>query len=86
MSYISDEICDYVFNFSKKIMNILKNVLDVERVYLCTMCDGKINHFHIQLIPRHRGEKIGSTNFVKERKSYVKNIQIINQLREKANT
>ena len=42
-----------------------------ESVYLCTMCDGPMNHFHVQLIPRYSFEKRGSTNFVKERQEYV---------------
>ncbi len=83
MSYISDEICQHAFIVAKKLMNNLKEVLSVERVYLCTMCDGPVNHFHLQLIPRYPNEKIGSTNFVKERKSYVKDINILNQLRQK---
>jgi diadenosine tetraphosphate (Ap4A) HIT family hydrolase len=36
MSYIPDNICDHVFRFSKLMMNILKETLGVERVYLCT--------------------------------------------------
>lgn len=81
MSYVSDEVSDYVFRFSKNMMNVLKEVLKVERVYLCTMCDGDINHFHVQLIPRHPGEKIGSTNFVKERKDYIHDEIIVNKTR-----
>ena len=67
MSYVPDEICGVVFIAAKKLMNALKDVLNVERVYLCTMCDGPANHFHVPLIPRYPDEKIGSANFVKER-------------------
>ena len=70
MMDITDDLCDYVFKFSKKMMNIIKEVFESESVYLATMCDGPMNHFHIQLIPRYSFEKRGSTNFVKERFSY----------------
>ena len=73
MSQIPDDVCAAVYLFAKKAMNVLKDVLEVERVYLCTMCDGKINHFHVQLIPRHPNTPIGSKNFVKERMNYVEN-------------
>ena len=47
---IDDETCNEIFVLAKKIMNILKDVYNAESVYLCTMCDGPMNHFHIQLI------------------------------------
>lgn len=52
-------------------MNIIKEVYGCERVYLCSMCDGPNNHYHVQLIPRYSYEKRGSKNFVKERKEYI---------------
>ncbi|MDD2180950.1 MAG: HIT family protein [Bacilli bacterium] len=85
MSYLSDEICSKVYLFSKMMMNILKEVLKAERIYLCTMCDGEPNHFHLQLIPRYSGTKIGSTNFVNERQSYIENLEIINAIKNKLN-
>jgi histidine triad (HIT) family protein len=46
----------------------LKEVLGAEKVYLCTMCDGRRNHLHFQLIPRMPGDTItGSMLFVKDR-------------------
>lgn len=49
-------------------INSLKKVIPAEKVYLCTMCDGKRNHLHFQLIPRLTGDKVtGSKLFVKER-------------------
>jgi len=46
----------------------LKEVLGAEKVYLCTMCDGRRNHLHFQLIPRMPGDAItGSKLFVKDR-------------------
>ena len=70
MMDIDDSLCDYVFKFAKNTMNIIKEVYKSESVYLCTMCDGPMNHFHIQLIPRYKEEKRGSTNFVKPRQDY----------------
>lgn len=82
MSYLPDDICDHIFRFSKLMMNALKEALDVPRVYLCTMCDGDVNHAHIQLIPRYSGEKIGSSNFVKERTDYVENKELLDKIKK----
>jgi len=83
MSQLPDETCAAVYLFAKKAMNVLKEVLGVERVYLCTMCDGAVNHFHIQLIPRHPNTPIGSKNFVKSRTEYAANPKYIDTIREK---
>ena len=72
-------------NFAKKIMNILKEVYNSESVYLCTMCDGPMNHFHIQLIPRYSYEKRGSKNFVKPRKEYAEDKEKIELIKQKIN-
>ena len=82
MMDIDDELCKKVFIFSKKIMNIIKKVYETESVYLCTMCDGPMNHFHIQLIPRYSNEKRGSKNFVKPRFNYVEDKEKIEKLRK----
>lgn len=71
MSEAPDYINEKIVRFSKAFMCILKEVYGCERVYMCTMCDGPNNHYHIQLIPRYAFEKRGSRNFVKERQSYV---------------
>ena len=60
-----------IIAFSGELMRILKVVYGCERVYLCTMCDGPNNHYHVQLIPRYAFEKRGSGNFVKPRKEYI---------------
>ncbi len=69
-----DEAPDYlnekIIRFAKQFMLIIKEVYNCERVYLCSMCDGPNNHYHIQLIPRYSYEKRGSNNFVKARKQY----------------
>lgn len=83
MMEIDDEICEKIFIFSKDVMCFLKEVYGSESVYLCTMCDGPMNHFHVQLIPRYSFEKRGSKNFVKPRQDYVHDEEKINLLRKK---
>lgn len=82
MLEIPDELCREVYLFAKKAMNALKAVYGAKSVYLCTMCDGPMNHFHVQLIPRYSYEKRGSRNFVKERKGYTAEPEKIQKLRE----
>ena len=69
----------------KEMMIILKKVYKAESIYLCTMCDGPMNHFHLQLIPRYSFEKRGSKNFVKERKEYVEDKEKIKEIKELLN-
>ena len=85
MMEIDDKTCIEIFLLAKKVMNILKEVYNAESVYLCTMCDGKMNHFHIQLIPRYAFEKRGSKNFVKPRFEYKENKEKLIQLRNRIN-
>ena len=82
MMAIPDKLCRDVFTFAKRAMNVLKQVYGAESVYLCTMCDGPMNHFHVQLIPRYADEKRGSRNFVKERKAYTPEPDKIAMLRQ----
>jgi len=82
MMEIPDDLCCEVFVFAKRAMNAIKSVYGAESVYLCTMCDGPMNHFHIQLIPRYADEKRGSRNFVKERKKYHADHEKITLLRK----
>ena len=71
LSEAPDRINEKIIRFAKQFMIIIKEVFSCERVYMCTMCDGPNNHYHIQLIPRYDYEKRGSKNFVKERRPYV---------------
>lgn len=82
MMEIPDDLCAEVYLFAKKAMNALKTVYGSESVYLCTMCDGPMNHFHIQLIPRYDYEKRGSRNFVKPRGAYVHDPEKVDALRK----
>ncbi len=71
MSEAPDCLNEKMVRYAKAFMLIIKEVYKCERVYLCTMCDGPNNHYHLQLIPRYSHEKRGSNNFVKPRKEYV---------------
>ena len=71
MSEAPDFINEKIIRFAKQIMIFIREIFGCERVYMCTMCDGPNNHYHIQLIPRYSYEKRGSKNFVKPRKEYV---------------
>ena len=71
MSEAPDALNEKIVRFSAALMRIIREVYACERVYLCTMCDGPNNHYHVQLIPRYATEKRGSTNFVKPRSAYV---------------
>lgn len=71
LSEAPDKLNEKIVRFAKQLMIIIKKVYNCERVYLCTMCDGLNNHYHIQLIPRYLSEERGSKNFVKPRQKYV---------------
>ena len=85
MLEIDDETCMGIFLLARRVMNVLKEVYNSESVYLCTMCDGLMNHFHVQLIPRYSFEKRGSTNFVKPRFEYTEDKEKMELLRKKLN-
>ena len=85
MMEIDNQTCEEIFLIAKTLMNFLKEVYNSESVYLCTMCDGPMNHFHIQLIPRYSFEKRGSKNFVKPRFEYKEDKQKLLQLRKLMN-
>ena len=82
MMEVDDETCKEIFLIAKKLMCLIKETYNAESVYLCTMCDGPMNHFHIQLIPRYSFEKRGSKNFVKPRFEYKEDKEKLNKLRE----
>lgn len=82
MSEAPDQINEKIIRFAKQFMRILRQVYGCERVYLCSMCDGPNNHYHIQLIPRYADEKRGSKNFVKPRKEYVADFDKLEKMRK----
>ena len=82
MMEIDDKTCRDIFVLAKIVMKSLKKIYKSESVYLCTMCDGPMNHFHIQLIPRYSYEKRGSKNFVKPRFDYKENKEKLEKLKK----
>ena len=79
---LDDDTCMKAYLLAKKIMVAIKKVYKPESVYICSMCDGPANHFHIQLIPRYSDEKRGSKNFVKPRQDFIKDDKRIKELIE----
>lgn len=77
-----EQLIREMFSFARTVMISIMKVYHCESVYLCTMCDGPMNHFHLQLIPRYDYEQRGSKNFVKERKEYVKDVKKIEALKK----
>lgn len=75
MMDLPDEFCREIYSFARRAMVALKQIYGAESVYLCTMCDGPMNHFHVQLIPRYDYESRGSRNFVKDRGCYVEDCE-----------
>ncbi len=71
MSEAPDGLNAKIVAYSAFLMRAIREVYGCERVYLCTMCDGPANHYHVQLIPRYSFEERGSKNFVKKRSDYV---------------
>ena len=66
MSEAPDHINEKIIRFAKRFMQILCEVYGCERVYLCTMCDGLNNHYHIQLIyPPLPGREAGQPKLCK---------------------
>ncbi len=82
MSEAPDALNAKIMRFAKRLMRILKEVYGCERVYLCTMCDGPNNHYHVQLIPRYAHEARGSKNFVKPRGTYVYDAEKLRRVKE----
>ena len=60
------ELGTYILKTINEIIKLHKEIIGAEKVYMCTVCDGKRNHLHFSLFPRLKGESIGFQNFVKE--------------------
>ena len=71
-----------LFTTCRDVARALRAALtDVERVYQVTMCDGPINHLHIQLIPRYAGTPIGSQRLVDPRGPVLDGDQLASAIR-----
>ncbi|CAK7044462.1 HIT family protein [Tissierella carlieri] len=60
------ELGVHILKISDAIIKLHKEIIGAEKVYMCTICDGKRNHLHFQLLPRLKGETTGYGNFVRE--------------------
>jgi len=60
------ELGTYILKISDAIIKLHKEIIGAEKVYMCTICDGKRNHLHFQLFPRLKGDPRGYGNFVRE--------------------
>ena len=68
LSRVPRDIAQDVFGLVHSTVGALKYSTGAEKVYVNTMCDGRRNHLHFQLVPRLPGDEIrGSRLFVKER-------------------
>ena len=67
---------------AKILASVIQQIYQTESVYECTMCDGPMNHFHVQLIPRYNYEKRGSENFTKPRQKYVEDTTKRDEIRK----
>jgi diadenosine tetraphosphate (Ap4A) HIT family hydrolase len=77
------EIGTYILKISNAIIKLHKEILGAEKVYMCTICDGKRNHLHFQLFPRLIGDTIGYQNFVKEEGILVDYIETTKRYRDR---
>jgi len=50
------ELGTYILKMTNRLIKLHKEILGAEKVYFCTICDGKRNHLHFQLLPRLKGE------------------------------
>ncbi|PKM53998.1 MAG: HIT family protein [Firmicutes bacterium HGW-Firmicutes-5] len=60
------ELGTYILKMTNRLIALHKELLGAEKVYVCTICDGKRNHLHFQLLPRLKGEIGGYGHFVRE--------------------
>ncbi|MBI5931130.1 MAG: HIT family protein [Chloroflexi bacterium] len=67
VSELTNSETAHVFQMCVKVIQAIKQALGAEKVYMVTMCDGPINHLHIQLLPRYPDEPIGSKRLVSPR-------------------
>ncbi len=81
LSELSENEAGRVFQVSVQMAKGIKAGLKAEKVYLVTMCDGVLNHLHLQPLPRYAGEKIGSTRFVAPRVPLTEGDEITDRIR-----
>jgi len=67
ISQLTEDETAKLFQLCVRLVSAIKQALGAVKVYLNTMCDGAINHIHVQLLPRYEGDSIGSKRFVAPR-------------------
>src|SRR5437773_6485761 len=82
LSELTGEEAGRVFAFCVLVTRAIKEGLGAEKVYVNTMCDGGINHFHLQLFPRYPGDPIGSQRFIAPRGPVVDGADTARRIRE----
>jgi len=60
------ELGTHILKIADAIIKLHKKIIGAEKVYMCTICDGKRNHLHFQLLPRLKGDPRGYGNFIRE--------------------
>jgi diadenosine tetraphosphate (Ap4A) HIT family hydrolase len=65
---LDDQATTRLFTVCRDVARALRGALaGVDRVYQVTMCDGPVNHLHVQLVPRYAGTPIGSRRLLDAR-------------------
>jgi histidine triad (HIT) family protein len=82
LSELTGEEAGPIFAFCVLVTRAIKEALGADKVYVNTMCDGEINHFHLQLFPRYPGDRIGSQRFVAPRGPVVDGADTARRIRE----
>lgn len=67
-TFTGAELLDFM-SLVNQVAQRLKDTLDAERIYVCSMCDG-VEHFHAHLIPRYKGDKTGFRFLAEQEKKY----------------
>lgn len=80
------ELGIHILKISDVIIKLQKEIIGAEKVYMCTICDGKRNHLHFQLLPRLKGETIGYRHFVREEGIIMDYLETANLFRDKLKT
>ncbi len=81
LTELTDDEAGRLFQLCTRMAKAIKQGLGAAKVYLNTMCDGELNHLHIQLLPRYPGDPIGSTRFVAPRGPLVNGDALAQQIR-----
>ncbi len=82
LSELTDDEAGRIFAFCVLVTKAIKEGLGADKVYVNTMCDGGINHFHLQLFPRYPGDPVGSERFVAPRGPMIDGADTARRIRE----